>query len=145
LWQRVQGTAQPYFDRTRQTGTGNIGVRNFRVLRINLQRDHPAVRRQSARQPDCAVAAQRSQFQDVACSLRTRQHMQQLALRGRNADCRESGCYARSKSGFKRWIRFEEKIGDVAVNSGPLLLAHKLDFEQPPRKSFIEESGTIHS
>jgi hypothetical protein len=57
-------------------------------MRIDLQRDHLAARRQRSREPDGAVTAERTDFDDGARALNPRQKVKQLALRGRDVDRR---------------------------------------------------------
>src|ERR1700722_9898721 len=87
--------------------------------------------RQSASQPDGAVSAQRTQFQDAACLLHPGQQMKQFALCRRYADGRKASRFARIEGRFKGEIRADKEIGNVAVNGSPLFLSHRSTSSAP--------------
>ena len=98
---------------------GDIGARDLRAARVELERDETASGDKPARQPDRAVASERADLEDAPGADHLRQKHQQLALIGRDIDRRQACRFARLERCGQRRIVAYEMVGDIAVDRGP--------------------------
>ena len=91
LRQRVERLADAQVDELGQARAGDVRGGELGVARVGLERDQATIRRQRARQPDRAVAAERADLEDRARADRAREQVQELALAGRDGDRRQAG------------------------------------------------------
>ena len=61
-----------------RAGVADVGAGHVGMLRIELQRDEVAARRQRAREPDRAVAAERADLEDAPRAQHLREKMSSL-------------------------------------------------------------------
>ena len=123
-WQCFERFAESYFRDAREPGTIDVFARDLCVKRVGFERDQAALGRQSARQPDRAVAAKRSNFENAPCADHAGQHVQKLALRRGNVDLRQARRGVGLERRFKHGIGGQEAVADVVVDLGPKLVVH---------------------
>src|SRR5262245_29465519 len=85
LRKAVERRTNADLDAIRQARPRQIRTRNVHVLRIEFECDDTAVWRYGARKPNGAIAGQRSDLEDSFGTLRSRDEMEQLAVRGCHA------------------------------------------------------------
>src|SRR6185295_5192595 len=82
LGQGFQRVTDPHLDNTLQTRVSNAGLRNFGVLRVNLEGYQASFRPERSRQPDGAVAAEGANLEDGASADHARQQVQEFSQVG---------------------------------------------------------------
>ena len=85
----------------------------------SFQRDEAPAGREAARKPDGAVAAERADLENALRAVGTREQPEQLAVRRRDADRRQSGRLARLERRGERRVRPHEGVADVTVDVVP--------------------------
>lgn len=91
---------------------------------IELECDETAEWRQSAGQPDRAVPAEGSDFENSSGSLDASEQMKELALVGSDVDGGKSGAGIGLDRFVERLIGMDEGVCEVAVDGGPEILIH---------------------
>src|SRR5262249_48860959 len=77
------------------------------------------ISRESASQPDGAIAAERADLQDALRVHQPRQHPEQLAVTWRDADRRQPGLVARLERGLEYRVGMHQRLVEVAVDFVP--------------------------
>ena len=80
LGERVEGGADALLDERGETGSGDVGGGYFGVMRVYFEGDEFSLRRKGSCEPDGAVAAQRSDFEDALRSLDAGEQVKELSL-----------------------------------------------------------------
>ena len=137
--QGVECPPETKLDEVGETGAGDVGAGDRDVLRVGLERDQPATGGERTREPDRAVAAQRADLEDSPRTLDPCQEHQELALAGRDVVRRQLRLGIRPDGCIQGRIGLHEKICDVAVDRGPLLLIH--GFSPRRRTPLIQRSS----
>ncbi len=78
----------------------------------------------AAGEPDGAVSAERADLEDVFGAVHAGEEMEELALIWRNVDGRQVSGNAGGEGGVERGIGGDEEIGQVTINSCPVVLRH---------------------
>src|SRR6185312_4775667 len=100
-------------------GIGDVAARHFSVLWIGFERNHAAVVRQRTGEPDGAVGAKGSDFENVTRAHTAGEQLQQLPLAGSDSDLRQAGIDAGLAGMVKGRVRRDKLAVDVFVNPGP--------------------------
>jgi len=116
LGQGVDGSAQAQIHSIGESGAGDVGAGDVGVLRVELQGDEAAAGRERPREPNGAVAAKGSHFQDGARMLQPRQHVKQFPLRCRYLNLGEPCGRARREGSLERRVVGREEVGEVVVD-----------------------------
>src|SRR6266511_5667985 len=89
------------------------------MTRLHLQRDQPAAGGQRARKPDRAIAAERTDFQNAPGTLQLRKDHEELALRRRHIDRRQSRLFACLERVVQRRILQLQEVSSVVIDLVP--------------------------
>src|SRR5262249_19165715 len=122
--QQIERAADAQIDAGRQPRGLDVRARDLRVARIELERDDASPFGERAREPDRAVAAERTDLEDAARPEHEREQVKELALRGRDRNRRQARGGARVQRGLERRIDGQEGIDDVLIDGGPGLRRH---------------------
>jgi hypothetical protein len=113
--QRLECGLCSHLDDTADLRPLEVGPRDFGVVRVRLDRDHPPVRGNRPRQPDRAVAGQRAQLEHGPCADRPCEQVQQLPLERRDFVRRQP----RVERGRERGVGRREPLGQIALDCRP--------------------------
>src|SRR6185369_10777449 len=86
LRQRLERITDANLNTPRQPGAQHIVACDLRVRRVRLEADDVSIGQHGARQPYRAIARQRTNLENPFRSVRSRNQMQQLSVRGRDTD-----------------------------------------------------------
>jgi len=117
--QCVKRAAHTNLDEPFEPGSRDIGARHLGVIGVGLERDETPLGEKRTGEPDRAVAAKRSDLQNLPCADGTRQQHEELALIGRDADRRQTGRFACLECRRKRRVVLDEMGGDEVIDRIP--------------------------
>ena len=143
LRQCVKRLAESQVDHLGQTGTIEIGACHLGVARFRLKRHDAATLRQSACQPDGAVAAKRADLQNSAGIDRPGEQHQQFALIGRHRDLRQARIGARFQRRIKHLVGGHEHLAHILVDGGPSLLGHRASLGKAGIRASFDQKMSI--
>src|SRR6202035_4497869 len=87
--EQIEGWSFAHFDRPQEFRAGNVAPGDFYVEMIDFKGDHMAVFGQRATEPNCAITAERADFQDTPGAGKLCEYIKKLAKNGRYVDVRQ--------------------------------------------------------
>src|SRR5208337_3174705 len=114
-------------DMVEDAGVEKIGAGDIGVMRVQFKRYDLPASRERAGQPDGAVAAQGSDFEDAPRTGDLDQQGKESALKGRDVDGGQGGLAVGSESGFESSVGGDEQVAEVAVHLRPHIRHVRLD------------------
>ena len=102
-----------------QTGEGDVVLRYPGVMIVGFQGDEPAIGRQGAGEPEGAVSAEGSDLENRAGLMNLGRRVQQLALRRRDGDGRQTGGRTGGQGGVELRVVADHGLDNVGINLVP--------------------------